>query len=213
MCLDGEDHNAIGYIMKFDSKIPHSELKACLLGQNKLKSKRIKFYQMFRQHVKSNHNFISAMRFYLYSGDLQKLRKCVEPEIPETVKLEEIMNEKRKIKFLPDTLSFEQTVLEFILLWTHMKLQEYPTRLEEDEKFLNENKEKLEYKKICCLKEIIGEKKSIKVLMEMCEISLCILNAPTKEMAMKMYYKQFSETNKRPYFSYIEEDLFKLKWT
>ena len=71
-----------------------------------------------------------------------------------------------------------------------------------------ENKKiELSYKRRCSLKQIIGERKSLKVLLEMCEMGLKLLNYPTRLSAME-YFSTI--TPKPSYYCYIEEIIFEL---
>jgi len=72
--LDGEEHNAIGFLLRF-KEATYGELKAKLLNRELTMTKRIKFFQVHLQRVTNNKNFMAAWRFFLYEGDKNKLRK------------------------------------------------------------------------------------------------------------------------------------------
>ena len=67
----------------------------------------------------------------------------------------------------------------------------------------------LQYKRICSLRLILGEKKSLKLLLEMIDTALHLLSFPTKEQA-KAYYAALP--TKPVYAPYIEEELFTVVW-
>ena len=69
--------------------------------------------------------------------------------------------------------------------------------------------EGLPYKRLCCLRQIIGEKKSLKLLIEMTSYALELLKCPSKEEASK----KFDSLPKRAEYSpYIEQELLKINW-
>ena len=61
----------------------------------------------------------------------------------------------------------------------------------------------------CCYQEVIGEKRSLKALIEMAEFSLKLLSMDTLEQAM-MHYNSLEEPPK--YHHYIENEVFHLIW-
>eukprot|EP01022_Parablepharisma_sp_SALTPOND_P015495 TRINITY_DN2197_c0_g1_i1.p2 TRINITY_DN2197_c0_g1~~TRINITY_DN2197_c0_g1_i1.p2 ORF type:complete len:340 (+),score=27.41 TRINITY_DN2197_c0_g1_i1:473-1492(+) len=81
MTLEGEEYNAVGFVQRFEEKtVPHAKLKAKLIDQGLTMSKKTKFYQAFPQRIRSNFNFMSAWRYFLYDGDPAKLAKVLEED-------------------------------------------------------------------------------------------------------------------------------------
>ena len=87
-------------------------------------------------------------------------------------------------------------------------LKAYPTGIEEDLKTLQTPD--LPYKRRCCLKQIIGEKKALRLLLNMAQTGLELLDKATLKEAQDHY----ALINPPPiYASYIEEELLLLPWT
>lgn len=86
----------------------------------------------------------------------------------------------------------------------------YPTSVEEDEETLR--RQGLSYKQKCCLKQVVGEKKSLQLLLQMLRTSLKLLSCKTKEEAKAEYNLMTKAEPTIPYSAYIEDELFKLNW-
>ena len=117
---------------------------------------------------------------------------------------------KRKIEFPGETIGYERTVIKYILERAKENERAYPTLLQEDQKALLE--EGLSYKRKCSLNQIIGEKKSLYILIQMLNTSLTLLNCKTKEEAKEKYYCIVKENILVPYSAYIEKELLNLTW-
>ncbi len=68
---------------------------------------------------------------------------------------------------------------------------------------------KLDDQRKCCCLLVMGEKRALKMLIELTQLGLELLSKPTKEIAQKTYAELSS---KPPFAPYIEEDLFALNW-
>ena len=70
-------------------------------------------------------------------------------------------------------------------------------------------KEDITYKEKCSLRIIIGEKRSLKLLLEMAEYGITLINLNGKKEAIDKY----NSLKEEPIFgNYIKEDIFKLEW-
>jgi len=58
------------------------------------------------------------------------------------------------------------------------------------------------------LRQIIGEKRSLKVLLEMVKYGLMLLECKTKEEAIEKHKKE----GEKSYGIYIERDILRLHW-
>ncbi len=201
--LDDSEHDAVTFILDFE-KVPHGKLKAALVHQEVVMSKKAKFYACFGQRRCSNQSFMSNWRYYLYSDDPAKLATCVKPPAKSVDSFDE---EKRKVAFPPSTVSYEKRVLTTILDRAKANVKEYPTKLEDDEAQLKQPG--LEYKRICSLRLIIGEKRSLRLLVEMVECALELTGLGNREDARKQFAAVVS---KPPYAPYIEEELLNMEW-
>lgn len=65
------------------------------------------------------------------------------------------------------------------------------------------------YARICCLRQIIGEKKSLKQLLEMARRGIALLSLPTREEAIMQCEKS---SIKHAYYAYYEDILPKITW-
>ena len=70
--------------------------------------------------------------------------------------------------------------------------------------------EKISYNRKCCYVQVAGEKKSLKVLIEMAQFSLKLIELRDLGKAKEFYHA----LPKKPIFwHYIEDELFTAKWT
>ena len=67
----------------------------------------------------------------------------------------------------------------------------------------------LEYKRRCCLRQVVGEKKSLQALLTMAQHGLELLNMPSKKLAEEKY---LAIATKPIHYSYIERDILSLNW-
>eukprot|EP00830_Metopus_es_P002129 TRINITY_DN1189_c0_g1_i1.p1 TRINITY_DN1189_c0_g1~~TRINITY_DN1189_c0_g1_i1.p1 ORF type:complete len:578 (+),score=110.36 TRINITY_DN1189_c0_g1_i1:24-1757(+) len=202
--LEYPEYDSFCYILKFNESVAHHKLKAELINQDLTMSKKTKFFHDFEKRMHSNRSFISKCRYYWYEGDPTLLYTSVRPEAEKSPNFKRT---KRSILFKPTTASFEEKVLNNILKIAKESITRYTSTVEEDEKALKSPG--LPYHHICSIRIVLGEKKSLRALIDMIENVLKLLNHETKNQARKHYA---SWKRKPIYKEYIEEDILSLDW-
>ncbi len=202
MAIDDELYDSVAFVLDF-ARVPHGLEKLALLRPDPLdksSTKLVKFRADFEDWDEYNLRFMSHMRYYLFSGPVARLQDYVKA-------VEECNTTKHRPAFPPETADYEVLVLSRLSELVHTRLLRYPSKLEDDLVLMNEKG--LSYKRVCALRLIVGEKKSLKVLAEMVEYALGLLKLPSKEEARKQYE---ALTPKPVYAPYIEKDLFRMVW-
>eukprot|EP01022_Parablepharisma_sp_SALTPOND_P017478 TRINITY_DN2800_c3_g1_i1.p4 TRINITY_DN2800_c3_g1~~TRINITY_DN2800_c3_g1_i1.p4 ORF type:complete len:424 (-),score=44.05 TRINITY_DN2800_c3_g1_i1:5033-6304(-) len=76
MALPPAEYNSIAMIIKYGQSIPKGKLKAALLNDDITMTKKLRFYEVFTERIRSNLTFMEKCRFMWYSGNPFKICKA-----------------------------------------------------------------------------------------------------------------------------------------